>query len=99
MYRPPGAADREFWIYFTAFLVSKLVRMGPNNPQDSFGPSFRPNRRLSTRFLSNLMLLAPTGTLNRSWNYYVIRDQPLLDFPANGCIPHMDLGILSHMAT
>ena len=63
MYRPPGAADREFWLYFGRFLVSKLVRMGPDNPQDSFGPSFRPNRRFSTHFGPNLMFLAPTGTL------------------------------------
>ena len=37
--------------------------MGPDNPQDSFGPSFRPNRRFSTHFGPNLMFLAPTGTL------------------------------------
>ena len=62
-YWPPGAADREFWLYFVGFLASKLVRMGPDNPQDSFGPSFRPNRQLSTHFGSNLMFLASTGTL------------------------------------
>ena len=32
MYRPPGAADQEFWLYFVGFLTSKLVRMGPDNP-------------------------------------------------------------------
>ena len=37
--------------------------MGPDNPQDSFGPSFRPNGRFSTHFGPNLMFLAPTGTL------------------------------------
>ena len=63
MYRPPGAADREFWLYFVGFLASKLVRMGPDGPQDSFGPSLRPNGRFSTHFGPNLMFLAPTGTL------------------------------------
>ena len=29
MYRPPGAADREFWLYFVEFWASKLVWMGP----------------------------------------------------------------------
>ena len=38
--------------------------MGPDNPQDSFAPSFRPNRRvLTTQIGPNLMFLAPTGTL------------------------------------
>ena len=63
MYRPPGAADREFWLYFVGFLASKLVGKGPDNPQDSFGPSFKPNGRFSTHFKPNLMFLAPTGTL------------------------------------
>ena len=63
MYWPPGAADREFWLYFVGFLASKVVRMAPDNPQDSFGPSFRPNRRFSTHFGSNFMFWAPTGTL------------------------------------
>ena len=58
MYRPPGAADREFWLYFAGFLASKLVGKGPDDPQDSFGPSFRPNRRFSTHLASNLMFLA-----------------------------------------
>ena len=40
-----------------------MVWMGPDNPQDSFGPSFRPNGRFSTHFGPNLMFLAPTGTL------------------------------------
>ena len=62
-YRPPGAADREFWLYSVGFLAPKLVRMGPDDPQDSFGPSFKPNRRFSTHFGPNLMFLAPTGTL------------------------------------
>ena len=26
MYRPPGVADREVWLYFVRFLASKLVR-------------------------------------------------------------------------
>ena len=63
MYRPPGAADRELWLCVVGFLAAKLVRMGPDNPQDSFGPSFRPNRRFSTHFGPNLVFLAPTGTL------------------------------------
>ena len=37
--------------------------MGPDNPQDSFGPSFRPNHRFSTHFGPNFMFLARTGTL------------------------------------
>ena len=38
MYRPPGVADREFWLYFARFLAPKVVRMGLDSPQDSFGP-------------------------------------------------------------
>ena len=63
MYRPPGAADREFWLCFVGFLASKLVQMAPANPQDSFGPSFRPNGRFSPHLGPNLMFLALTGTL------------------------------------
>merc|ERR1711966_410562 len=37
--------------------------MGPDNPQDSSGPSFRPNGRFSIHFGPNLMFLAPTGIL------------------------------------
>ena len=37
--------------------------MGPDMPSDSFGLCFGPNRRFSTHFGSNLMLLARTGTL------------------------------------
>ena len=57
------AADREFWLYFVGYLASKLVRKVPDDPQDSFGQSFRPHRRFSTHFESILMFLAPTGTL------------------------------------
>ena len=63
MYQPPVAADQEFGLYFVKCLASKLGRMGPDNPQDSFGPSFLPNRRLSPHFEPNLMFLALTGTL------------------------------------
>ena len=60
--RPPGAADREFWLYFVGFLASKLVRMAPD-PQDSFGPSFRPNGRLWTRFGPFSMIWAGTDVM------------------------------------
>ena len=66
----PRAADREFWLYFVRFFASKVVRMSPDNPQDSFGPSFRPNGRFSTHFGLNLMFLALTGTLvSQDWTW------------------------------
>ena len=44
--------------------------MGPDDPQDPFGSSFKPNRRFSTHFVPNLMFLAPTGTLvNQDWTW------------------------------
>ena len=68
MYPPPGAADQEFGLNFVGFLASKLVWMGPDDPQDSFGPSFRPNRRFSTHFGPNLMFLGGTETLvSQDW--------------------------------
>ena len=67
MYRPPGAADREFWLYFVGFLASKLVRMGPDNPQDSFGPSFRSNGRFWTRFGPFSMIWARTDIVDPTW--------------------------------
>ena len=60
--RPPGAVFLEK-SDFLPFLASGVVRMGPDNPQDSFGPSFKPNRRFSTHFGPNLMFLELTGTL------------------------------------
>ena len=63
-------ADREFWLYFVRFLAPKLVGIGPDNPQDSLGPSFKPNRRFSTHFGPNLMFLDGTGTLvNQDWTW------------------------------
>ena len=66
-YRPPGAADREFGLYFVRFLAPKVVRMGPDNPQDSFGPSFRPNGRFWTRFKSFSMIWARTDIVDPTW--------------------------------
>ena len=37
--------------------------MGPDNSQDSFGQSLKPNRRLSNHFGPNFMFWAPPGTL------------------------------------
>ena len=67
MYRPPGAADREFWLYFVGFLASKVVRMAPDDPQDSFGPSFRPNGRFWTRFGPFSMIWARTDIVDPTW--------------------------------
>ena len=48
---------------FCRILAPKLVWMAPDKPQDSLGPSFKPNHRFSNHFGTNLMLLAPTATL------------------------------------
>ena len=70
MYQPPGAADREFGLYLVGFLVSKLVWMAQDNPQDPFGPTFRTKRRFSTHVRPNLMFLERTGTLvNQDWTW------------------------------
>ena len=61
----PRAPDREFWLYFVGFLAPKVVRMAPDNPQDSFGPGFKPNRRFSTHFGPNLMFLGPDWTFGQ----------------------------------
>ena len=59
----PGRLIGSFWYILLDFWAQKWSGWGPDNPRDSCGPSFKPNRRFSIHFDPNLMFLAPTGTL------------------------------------
>ena len=63
MYRPPEAADREFWLYFFQIFCPKRGPDGSGQPSGFIWTKFQAEPSILNPFKRNLMFLAPTGTL------------------------------------